>query len=235
MDETFDERLLERNSPGTRPLEKLEKEPVKLVEGKEPEKQLPVHPAGERSAQAPVKLSEQAGDKAAQGHEDLFSLSSEDFLKRLEEMSPEEIQEICSSLEFVSKAKSRASTLKVLGPLVAVPDEPRNWLSIFMWWEARRIIFNLLVGLCGLPVVFVVLGTGMHLRYVAYGVLEYAVMANICFTAGCIAEVFARRWFGEKVKEFAPVAFTLGTAFSVAFTLFCSLIICLICVVSRLF
>lgn len=224
MDETFDERLLERNSPGARPLEKLDKEPVRLVEGKEAEKQLPV-----------AASAEQSGDKAAPDHEELFSLSADEFLKRLEDMSPEQIQDICSNLEFVSKAKSRANTLKVLGPLVAVPDEPRNWLSIFMWWEARRIIFNLLVGLCGLPVVFVVLGTGMHLRYVSYGVLEYAVIANICFTAGCIAEVFARRWFGEKVKEFGPVAFTLGTAFSVAFTLFCTLIICLICVVARLF
>lgn len=165
--------------------------------------------------------------------EAVFALEADEFIKRLEAMSPEQIHEICSNLEFVTKAKGKAKSLKLFGPLVATPAEPRNMLSILLWWETRRVVYNLVVGMCGLPGVFLLLLANEPLAFITFGVLFYAFMANVCYTAGAVSEAVARQWFGIKVKDYAPVAFSLGTAFSIALTLFCSVVCTIIYIFAK--
>lgn len=173
-------------------------------------------------------LKPEAAKPEAVNAEAVFALEADEFIKRLEEMSPEQIHEICSNLEFVSKAKGKAKSLKLFGPLVTTPAEPRNMLSILLWWETRRVIYNIVVGMCGLPGVFLLLLAHEPLGFITFGVLFYAFMANVCYTAGAVSETVARQWFGIKVKDYAPVAFSLGTAFSIALTLFCSMVCTLV-------
>lgn len=165
--------------------------------------------------------------------EEVFALEADEFVKRLEEMSPEQIQEICSNLQFVSKAKGKANSLKIFGPLVATPAEPRTLLSILLWWETRRIVYNLVVGMCGLPGVFLLLLANEPITLITFGAIFYGFMANVCYTVGAMSEVVARQWFGVKVRDYAPVAFSLGTAFSIALTLFCSVVCTLVYVLAK--
>lgn len=178
-------------------------------------------------------LKPEAAKPEAVNAEAVFALEADEFIKRLEEMSPEQIHEICSNLEFVSKAKGKAKSLKLFGPLVTTPAEPRNMLSILLWWETRRVIYNIVVGMCGLPGVFLLLLAHEPLGFITFGVLFYAFMANVCYTAGAVSETVARQWFGIKVKDYAPVAFSLGTAFSIALTLFCSVVCTLVFIFAK--
>jgi hypothetical protein len=46
----------------------------------------------------------------------------------------------------------------------------------------------------------------------------YGVMANVCYTLGWVAEVLARRVWGDSAAGFGQISFTLGVLFSVLLT-----------------
>lgn len=106
-----------------------------------------------------------------------------------------------------------------------------NWQAIG-WWEARRIPFNLIVGGVGVLacLVDIIIVVASHFLFDSdFGVpngfislvvvLVYAVMANICFTGGWIAELIVRRAWPEEADRFATLSFSLGLVFSVFLTL----------------
>lgn len=51
------------------------------------------------------------------------------------------------------------------------------------------------------------------------GVVLYAIVANICYTAGWLAELISREVWGNKAGSFAEISFTLGIIFSFLLTL----------------
>jgi hypothetical protein len=50
-------------------------------------------------------------------------------------------------------------------------------------------------------------------------VIFYAVIANLCFTGGWIAELAIRKTWPEEADRFATLSFSLGLVFSVLLTL----------------
>jgi hypothetical protein len=90
--------------------------------------------------------------------------------------------------------------------------------EIVRWWEARRLRFNVLVGLVGVatsltlfsfPLAGFQLETGLTVVFVP---LFYGLLANICYTLGWIVDTAAyrgspRRWL-----------FKAGVIFSVVLT-----------------
>jgi hypothetical protein len=46
----------------------------------------------------------------------------------------------------------------------------------------------------------------------------YGVMANVCYTFGWVAEVFARHIWGARAADFGQISFTFGVLFSVLLT-----------------
>ena len=102
---------------------------------------------------------------------------------------------------------------------------PRNAWSVFRWWEARRPLFNLCVGGAGL----VSLGTFEFLFHlpphpfyfsVPWGVIvAYAVLANLGYTLGPVADLLIRRALGERATAIGPVLFRYGFVFAVGLTL----------------
>jgi hypothetical protein len=109
----------------------------------------------------------------------------------------------------------------------------RSFPSIILWWEARRIPYNLIVGLAGVLSVLSIIGNAWITDrvlgepigipdpplFAAFAALAYGVMANVCFTAGWLAELLSRNVCGSRVDAFGPAAFTIGTMFSVLLTL----------------
>jgi hypothetical protein len=108
-----------------------------------------------------------------------------------------------------------------------------NSLQIILWWEARRLFFNIVVGIAGVITVFTMLFSAMIAEKLfneligwpdppivaIIGVVVYAISANVCYTAGWLAELIAREVWGDKAKSFAEISFTLGVIFSFLLTL----------------
>ncbi|HEY9867575.1 MAG TPA: hypothetical protein V6D08_00085 [Candidatus Obscuribacterales bacterium] len=131
---------------------------------------------------------------------------SEDFLRAIEEMSPDQIGRVLPALDERNDWYAQC-----VRQLTDVPDEPRTAWSVIAWWEARRIVVNLVVGIAGLPTVVVLaLFTSASFCWILEGIVAYAIAANVCYTAGSASELLARRWWAEKSKYLGPILFTLG-------------------------
>jgi hypothetical protein len=102
---------------------------------------------------------------------------------------------------------------------------PRTWWAVLGWWEARRPLYNLWVGGAGL-VSLATVSLVAHLPPHPFPfsvpwpvVLAYAVLANLCYTLGPVADVLLRRVLGEEAPPVAPVLLRYGFVFSVGLTL----------------
>lgn len=110
---------------------------------------------------------------------------------------------------------------------------PRNNWDVIVWWEARRIPYNAIVGTAGvvtglllLTNAFVaerVIGEPIGLPdpplFAVIGAILYGVMANVCFTGGWIVELLRHRFRKQPADSFGEAAFTNGTIFAVLLTL----------------
>ncbi len=108
-----------------------------------------------------------------------------------------------------------------------------NSLQIILWWEARRLFLNIVVGAAGLITVFAILFSAMMAEKLVHepigwpdppifaiiGIVLYAIVVNVCYTGGWIAELISREVWGDKAGSFAEISFTLGIIFSFLLTL----------------
>ena len=126
----------------------------------------------------------------------------------------------------------------VINRLVSLPifnrteSQQSSW-NVIAWWESRRVFYNLIVGSTGVfttVVCFVSALIGEHYigipiglpdppLLVILGIATYAIMANVCYTGGWIAELIARQFLGPQAAHFGKIAFFLGLCFSVLLTL----------------
>jgi len=122
---------------------------------------------------------------------------------------------------------------RLLGRLVARRAEALPNASVVLWWEARRVPYNVIVGVTGLisSAVMVAVAFTCESRggapiglpdppaFAIVAAVLYGVLANVCYTGGWITELLLARVWAVDTSRFAPIAFTLGTAFSVFLTL----------------
>ena len=103
------------------------------------------------------------------------------------------------------------------------------------WWEARRIPFNLIVGIAGLlsciAVGLVSMESWSYSLFVRDSglpdspfmnllvVIIYGIVANIFFTGGWVAELIIRKLWPTQADRFATLTYSLGVVFSVLLTL----------------
>lgn len=98
-----------------------------------------------------------------------------------------------------------------------------------VWWEKRRILFNLAVLAAGLATGLIIELIGSRLAKpggdveeplgIVAGVIVYALAANACYTLGWITEII---WSGgdiARTEAIRPKAFRIGIIFSVVITL----------------
>ena len=132
-------------------------------------------------------------------------------------------------------------------PLFKRPEHFENWKQIVLWWESRRLPFNLIVGATGILTCVFLLGEILLAEKIfgddgggspilaVFGVFAYGIMANICFTGGWISELLARHIWKEKAEHLGEIAFILGIAFSVILTLVPVLIFSLLLLIKIVF
>jgi hypothetical protein len=105
----------------------------------------------------------------------------------------------------------------------------RPGLEAVMWWERRRVVFNLAVLGAGIASVATVLLVGARLvrpgedvvepLVIVAGVPAYALAANACYCLGWVSELL---WSGGDLARTAPLrnrVFRVGLWFSVGVTL----------------
>ena len=115
--------------------------------------------------------------------------------------------------------------------------------AVILWWELRRVPYNLIVGVTGIATCGIFLGTalvcdaligvpigmsdGMGNLLIPFAILAYGVAANVCYTAGWAAELLVVFLAGRRPRHFAPILFALGTLFSIGLTLLPAVLIAL--------
>jgi hypothetical protein len=111
--------------------------------------------------------------------------------------------------------------------------------SVIVWWEARRIFYNLILGVTGILTIAVCFGSaaiGEHYigipiglpgspLFALFGIAAFVIMANVCYTGGWIAELVARKIWKDQADNFGKIVFFLGLSFSVLLTLVPSVIV----------
>jgi len=102
---------------------------------------------------------------------------------------------------------------------------PRGPWGVIHWWEARRPLFNLAVGLTGLFSISVVnllglIPPGAQSLGFPWGlVLVYGLAANLGYSLGPAADLWLRRILGDRATAVGPVLFRYGFVFSLGLTL----------------
>lgn len=106
--------------------------------------------------------------------------------------------------------------------LFAQPQIPVRGWHVVVWWELRRIPFNLLVALYGVACLAVfhwgIFGSG-NLPPGEDAVEPMALIAapfaaNVCYTLGWLVELQARLLFPSLSPAFGPLLLRLGLALS---------------------
>ena len=105
------------------------------------------------------------------------------------------------------------------------PDRARSSWSIVNWWESRRLAYNISVGTAGVVSLaaietFSLLPPHPMLLPIPWQpIAVYALLANLCYSAGSLAELLIRRVWGEELEPVGPALFRYGFAFSIGLTL----------------
>lgn len=112
-------------------------------------------------------------------------------------------------------------------------ETPQSIWQIIVWWELRRIPYNLMVGSIGVISSAMCLITGLITEiylgepigipnpplFAFIAVLLYVAMANLCYTGGWLVELIVRKVWPEEGKSFGTISFTMGLLFSLILTL----------------
>ena len=118
--------------------------------------------------------------------------------------------------------------------LVARERTLESAFDIVLWWEARRILFNLVVGATGIVTIAALVTMAVIGGYLSgdpdfgwpdpplfamLGVIAYGILANVCYTGGWIVELLIRRAWPQESHQAATLSFTLGLVLAVLITL----------------
>ncbi len=113
-------------------------------------------------------------------------------------------------------------------------DQPTVGASqVVLWWECRRLFFNLAVFLTGIVSCVLLIICGFCSEQMVgeaiglpdgpllgvFAIFSYGLLANVFYTSGWICELFSRGIVDrEKASAFGILAFRAGVTFSVALT-----------------
>ena len=127
--------------------------------------------------------------------------------------------------------------MTLLGEALFPPaDQRRTTLSILNWWEARRLLYNGVVGATGVfTLIFVQLiawlPPGVRYSFDWRPIAAYGLLANVCYSFGWGVEALAQKIWKDRCPPFGPALFRQGLAFSVGLTLLPILLVSLTWVV----
>ena len=109
-----------------------------------------------------------------------------------------------------------------------LPARRRTAGAVILWWEKRRLAYNLIVGGVGCATIAVttalfalpVFRGGPPFEFIIAGSIFYGIMANLCYCLGPLVELAMYHFWGDEAPRAGPALFRQGLIFSVGLTLF---------------
>jgi len=106
--------------------------------------------------------------------------------------------------------------------LFQVPEGKHSLIGIILWWEARRIPVNFIVGSVGLislVIFYIAIGSSGHLEPGEDAVEPMAlfvapILFNIAYTGGWLAEIALRIFWRDSQPLIGPILLKVGITFS---------------------
>jgi len=91
--------------------------------------------------------------------------------------------------------------MKYLNKLLQVKTEDRNLFQVIVWWELRRILYNIIVliaGILSLVIMMTAASGRVHLEagedfFEPIMIPIFAFLCNMCYTLGWLTELFIKR------------------------------------------
>ncbi len=107
--------------------------------------------------------------------------------------------------------------MKYLNKLLQVKTEDRNLFQVIVWWELRRILYNIIVLIAGILslIIMITAASGrVHLEpgedfFEPIMIPIFAVLCNMGYTLGWLTEVFIKR-----SATYGPKMFKRGLYFT---------------------
>ena len=107
----------------------------------------------------------------------------------------------------------------LLGPLARVPQQPRHWYDVIVWWELRRIPYNLIVGIVGTAGILLIARLATlppplppeqrdFDTFIATGM--GALVANFLYTVGWVCEIAVRSLTRQQIPWWLGPALLSG-------------------------
>jgi hypothetical protein len=97
-------------------------------------------------------------------------------------------------------------------------------LDLIQWWEKRRLLYNIIVGLTGSVALLLLLERRYYISFseiALFLVLPFGLFANIAYLAGWIIDLLLRYYFKITLSlSSRQTLYWLGTAISIAPLLF---------------
>jgi len=128
---------------------------------------------------------------------------------------------------------------KIFTSVIGRKPGPLTAGQTILWWELRRLPFNLLVGFAGVisiaASVLTALFTGSECGipgspfFAVVGIVLYGVTANVMYTGGWVVELLLRPHMAT--QRFAQIAFATGLSVSVLLTLSPAVAIPVVCTI----
>ena len=112
------------------------------------------------------------------------------------------------------------------------PTAPKKILQVILWWELRRIPYNILIGIAG------TIGLALFYYFAnATGAIKPGedlveplliaispILVNLAYTGGWISEIILLKLWGENATNIAPILLKLGITISAVAVLFPAII-----------
>jgi hypothetical protein len=109
--------------------------------------------------------------------------------------------------------------MKFFNNLLVVKTADRNIFQIILWWEIRRILYNLIVLAAGITSILISEFCFFYIRKETLDISEdfiepiaiwlFGFMCNVCYTLGWGTEIFIK-----KSTTYAPKMFKFGLFFT---------------------
>lgn len=103
-----------------------------------------------------------------------------------------------------------------------IKSDSRKWYHAMIWWEIRRIPFNIIIlvsGIISILLLHLVVKGAMDFIH-PFAVFAFAFFANFFYTLGWILELFLMLFSKKYSMKFAKSTLKIGLIFSILCTLF---------------
>ena len=124
-------------------------------------------------------------------------------------------QGLCAK-RYVQPRNTKLKPMKYLDRLLEVPSDDRNTFQILLWWELRRILYNIIVlafGIICLMIISAIVNVRSGEDLVEpLAIIGFGILCNLGYSLGWLTEIFRK-----KDKKYGPKMFKIGLRFTLFF------------------